>query len=107
MLSRTFSTGEDWQERALNLLRQRHDDLQTMPSKHLGDYGIEAFSRTARKAFQCYAPDPLQSTADRYAHQRGKINEELSKLEKNDSKLAEMVGDHGIEQWIFLVPIHD
>lgn len=100
--------GDDWENHALRLVSLSFPpgEIQLVPARHRGDLGIDAFSLDG-KVFQCYAPEEPLSVADRYAKQRKKINNELTKLRANEKALKDLLGGKLIERWILLIPLFD
>jgi hypothetical protein len=78
-----------------------------MPAKHKGDFGIDVVILGKGCTYQCYAADAYLPTNERYEKQRDKLNEDLAKLEKNDDVIAEIVGDHALGTYYFMVPLHE
>lgn len=79
------------------------EEVQKVPATDKGDFGIEAFTFTG-VAIQCYAPQEPLSTDDRYTKQRDKLSTDLAKLEKNASKLQDLLGDTILRRYLFFVP---
>lgn len=90
------------------LLRRRYgaDQVQTVPAKHKGDLGIEAFTYEGG-AFQCYACEEPRPVAERYEKQRDKLTEDLSKLESKKVELLKLLGPVRIRRYMFMVPFFD
>ena len=55
--------GEEWEQRVQLYLKRRYGpgEYVHLPAKHLGDFGIEGFSRDGL-AYQCYAAQEPLST---------------------------------------------
>lgn len=100
--------GTEWQSFCLLLLRKRYanHDLQEVPDRHRGDFGIEAYSHDGC-AFQCYAAEEPIPVKDLYEAQRDKLTTDLAKLRSNASDLAGLLGDLVIKKYVFMVPRHD
>lgn len=104
---RTFD-GDGWERHCLTLLSLRYEpaDLIRVPSSRDGDLGIEAFTRDGC-LYQCYSPLEPRSADDRYAVQRDKLTEDISKLQTNSDRLAELLGNCRVRRYLFLVPRFD
>lgn len=102
--------GDEWEEHSMTLVRircaQHNRVFQKVPADDAGDCGIEAFSSDGT-VYQCYAPNGQLKIGDRYEAQRDKLTEDLAKLEKNETKLAVILGQTKIKRYVFLVPLHD
>ena len=100
--------GDEWEEWCLLLVQRRYgaDQVQTVPAKHRGDLGIEAFTHDGC-AFQCYAAEEPISVAERYEKQRDKLTRDLGKLEKKKDEFARLLGVVKIKRYMFMVPIFD
>ena len=98
--------GHEWQQKVLTWLRLRYrGQFENVPDQHIGDFGIEGFSRDG-KAYQCYSPkDPLKA-GDLYINQRDKMTEDIGKFIKNRSDLSKLFGDLKIKEWWFITPEH-
>ncbi len=100
--------GDDWEAYCLLLLSRHYgaDNLQTVPARHDGDLGIEAFTHNGC-AVQCYAAKEPLGTQELYIAQRDKLTTDLGKLEKYQSDLLNLLGPVKIEKYLFMVPRHD
>lgn len=75
----------------------------TVPDEDGGDCGIEFYTADGT-IFQCYFPD---SSVDMKTHKQRiqkKIRDDLKKLSEYEDKIAEMLGDIRIDQWVLLTP---
>lgn len=100
--------GTEWQSFCLLLLRKRYDnhDLQEVPDRHKGDFGIEAYSHDGC-VFQCYAAEEPLGVKDLYEAQRDKLTTDLGKLRTNAGELSHLLGDLVIRTYVFMVPRQD
>jgi hypothetical protein len=100
--------GNEWEEWCILLLQRRYgaDQVQTVPAKHRGDLGIEAFTHDGC-AFQCYAAQEPISTKERFEKQRDKLTRDLAKLENKKEEFKKLLGQVRIERYMFMVPIFD
>src|SRR5438270_5241601 len=72
--------GKEWQEYVISLLFIRYaTDLIEIPDKDKGDGGLEAYSLTGH-AYQCYAPEGLNSVTQLAQKHKDKINRDLNKF---------------------------
>ena len=102
-------SGDDWQEYCERLFNERHAPAgyQRVPDKDRGDLGLEGFSLDGEGcAYQCYASEAT-GVGERYVAQRDKMSADLRKLLRRADRVAELLGEHRIRRWIFMVPIHD
>lgn len=101
--------GDSWQAYCDTLLALHHRDAyQTVPAADRGDCGIEGHSTDGQGcAYQCYAADPEISIAERRKRQVAKITETVGTLVRSRDRLAQVIGEHTINQLIFLFPRHD
>ncbi|MEU4763390.1 hypothetical protein AB0H12_09055 [Actinosynnema sp. NPDC023794] len=100
--------GNEWEEWCLLLIQRRYgaDQVQTVPAKHRGDLGIEAFTHDGC-AFQCYAAEEPISVKERFEKQRDKLTRDLKKLEVKKDEFKKLLGRVKIERYMFLVPTFD
>jgi len=98
--------GPSWQEYCERLLKIRHNDYQSVPSKFAGDLGIEGFTRSGI-SFQCYCPDGDLPATVLYEKQRDKITRNINDLIKNETELAKLLGQTKIREWHFLTPKYE
>jgi hypothetical protein len=101
--------GKGWEERCVSLLRMRYKQpgqFERVPSTDQGDLGIEGFSHDGC-AYQCYAPNTLLPTKDRYERQRDKLTEDVGKLITNQAELIAILGGVVIRVYAFMTPTHD
>jgi hypothetical protein len=98
--------GNEWQDLVHLWLTLRYQgQYEKVPDEHIGDFGIEGFSRDG-KAYQCYAPkNPLQS-GDLYGNQRAKMTRDINKFINNCTELQKLFGDLKIREWWFVTPEH-
>ncbi|SEN21200.1 hypothetical protein SAMN05660976_07053 [Nonomuraea pusilla] len=82
------------------------EGFQTVPSRHGGDLGIEAFTHTG-VAVQCYAARANTSVDERYRNQRKKLTEDLAKLERHTPEVVRLLGETKIKNYLFMVPVFD
>ena len=74
-----------------------------VPSKYLGDCGIEGYLRDGEIVYQCYYPDSeLDETL--YDKLRDKMTKDLNKLIKNKDKLKSIGINSKIKEWHLVVP---
>ena len=101
-------TGEEWEAHCLRIWRLAYgsENVQEIPSERKRDLGIEAFT-FGGLLLQCYAPVEPLSVKDRYSVQRGKLTEDLRKLEDNAEELTRTLGRILASRYVFMVPIFD
>jgi len=99
---------QEWQDEVNGLLVASYPigDYVKVPDAHLGDFGIEGFTRDG-KAFQCYAPEEPITTKVRYERCRDKMRDDLAKFRENSTELRKLFGTTVIERWILATPIAD
>ena len=105
----TVWEGEDWQDYCDALFGQRHAPAgyQRVPDKHAGDLGLEGFSVDGTGCgYQCFASQ-AEGVRARYESQRDKMTADLRKLGAYRDRLEKLLGEHRIQKWIFVVPVHD
>lgn len=100
---------DDWESFALSLLQGRHGalEVQKIPAKHKGDYGIDYLCTKESVAYQCYAVDEPIDISKRAERQKTKITNDLSKLVKNHQEVGKLFHGAPIKHWVLLVPLHD
>jgi len=100
---------DDWESFALSLLQGRHGalEVQKIPAKHKGDFGIDYYCTKDSVAYQCYAVDEPVEISARAERQKTKITKDLGKLLKNDVEIGKLFHSTPIKHWILLVPLHD
>ncbi|WP_051908128.1 hypothetical protein [Flavimarina sp. Hel_I_48] len=81
----------------------KKENYQKMPDAN-GDLGIEGFTLNSGKAFQCYCPENDISGQELYKALRGKITNDIKKLDKNCSELKKVLGDTKIKEWYLVTP---
>ncbi|SEA14332.1 hypothetical protein SAMN05192529_10919 [Arachidicoccus rhizosphaerae] len=96
--------GDSWEDLIQICLRIKYETelYQSVPASP-GDCGIEGFTKTG-KAFQCYCPDNNITSSSLYEKQRDKITRDLSKLKRNNNRLALLLAGTKIKEWIFVTP---
>lgn len=106
-LIRTYE-GNDWEALIQKFLKLRYKlgEYQEIPDKHVGDFGLEGFSRDGC-AFQCYAAEEPLSTQELYEKQRDKIRQDIGKFIKNCSSLEKIFDGTKINRWLLAVPRFD
>jgi len=99
-----YMTGNAWEELCVKCYRIRYqqDHYMNIPAIHLGDAGIEGFTRSGI-VHQCYCPEREYSDEELYIHQRNKLTNDIGKLMKNAKKLNEL-GVPSIVEWHFNIP---
>jgi hypothetical protein len=100
---------DDWESFALSLLQGRHGalEVQKIPAKHKGDFGIDYYCTKDSVAYQCYAVDEPVDISKRAEKQKTKITKDLGKLLKNDVEVGKLFHGAPIKHWVLLVPLHD
>lgn len=101
--------GEEWQAWCELLFHARHAPAGyvPVPDKDRGDCGIEGFSIDGTGClYQCYAPE-AHDLRKRYEDQRDKVTTDLRKLVTNRIPISKLLGDHQMQRWVLVVPIHD
>jgi hypothetical protein len=100
--------GSEWQSYAHMLAQVRHGaaNVQQVPDKVRGDYGIEFFS-TDGCLYQCYAPEEVSDTAKAASAMKAKAQRDLLKLEKNKDGIAALLQSIKARRWILLCPFLD
>jgi hypothetical protein len=100
--------GRDWEAKIQKLLKLRYKlgDYQEIPDKHVGDFGLEGFSRDGC-AFQCYAAEEPVSTQELYEKQRKKIAQDIKKFIDNRKQLEKIFDGVSIHYWLLVVPRFD
>ncbi len=99
----------EWEEHVHSLLSDRHGPLevQPVPARHKGDWGVDYYSLSAGAAYQCYAVQEPCTVSDRASKQISKITGDLAKFCNNRKKLSALFGETVIDRWALIVPIHD
>lgn len=99
--------GEEWQRYFHRLLKLRYGlDFQDVPSRHVGDFGLDGFCQGKGIAFQCYAAEEPLSTRALYENQRDKMTADLRKFKNNSLQLGRVLGKTVIRLWVFAVPYY-
>jgi hypothetical protein len=97
--------GKDWQNFCIDLLYLRYGtNLVDVPDKHKGDGGIEAYSLDG-DAFQCYAPEGINTVAQTADKHKSKITTDINKFQKV-ARLSSILGNTKISRWVLIVPDH-
>ena len=99
--------GNEWERKVKHWLRLRYPSggFVEVPADHLGDFGIEGFSRDGI-AYQCYAPKSALKVADLYENQRTKITTDIKKFIERKADLTRLFGELKIKSWWLVVPEH-
>lgn len=99
--------GHQWQQRVLGWLRLRYatGGFEVVPDEHIGDFGIEGFSRDGI-AYQCHAHREPLNAKELYERQRVKMHSDILKFINNHKELTKLFGDLKIKSWWFVVPEH-
>lgn len=98
--------GKEWEWFCGLALSQRHCDppsFQRVEARFKGDWGLDGFRR-GHSIFQFFGDEAGNSAADRSKAQLRKLDEDVPKLEKNASDIAETVGDE-VARYVLLVPV--
>ena len=100
---------DDWEFFALRLLQSWHGALNVhkIPAAHKGDFGIDYYCPKDAVAYQCYAVTEPIDMANRAVKQKGKITEDLGKLQANHKKVGKLFLGALIKHWVLVVPLHD
>lgn len=98
-------TPDSWEETCQLAFKiaYKTENYQKMPDAN-GDLGIEGFTLNSGKAFQCYCPENDIRGQDLYKALRGKITNDIQKLEKNCSDLKKILGNTKINEWYLVTP---
>jgi hypothetical protein len=99
--------GNEWERRVKAWLRLRYPggQFEEVPPEHLGDFGIEGFSRDGI-AYQCYAPKSALKTKELYEAQRIKVTNDIRKFIDNKNELSRLFGSVKIKSWWLIIPEH-
>ncbi|WP_328466301.1 hypothetical protein OHA21_45895 [Actinoplanes sp. NBC_00393] len=97
--------GNDFEQRFFGLLRRRYSvqELVFIPADMGGDCGIEGYSRDGI-AYQCYADRDSLTLRHRTDKQIAKLNRDTLKIQKYQTRLAEVLGRTRIKAYILGVP---
>lgn len=100
--------GRAWEARIQKLLKLRYKigEYQEIPDKHVGDFGLEGFSRDGC-AFQCYAAEEPVDTKELYEKQRRKMAQDIGKFINNRASLEKILDGVKINRWLLVVPRFD
>ena len=100
--------GQEWQGYAHMLAQARHGaaNVQQVPDKVRGDYGIEFFS-TDGCLYQCYAPEEVSDVAKAASAMKAKAQRDIGKLVKNKEAIASLLQSTKARRWILLCPFLD
>lgn len=96
---------KEWEAFCEVMLRQHYGakNFWKVPDEDSGDLGLE-FYTVDGTIFQCYCPDKGVAM-DAYKKKiKGKINDDLNKLKDNEMKIAKMIDDVVVHQWVLLTP---
>jgi hypothetical protein len=101
--------GNDWELFCFGLLQDRHGttNVQDIPSKHKGDFGLDYCCKSVATAYQCYAAEDPLTTQKLAEKQRDKITADLKKFAANGKEIANFFGGIKVKRWILLVPRHE
>ena len=99
----------EWEEHVRGLLCDRHGPLevQAVPARDKGDWGIDYYCLSASAVYQCHAVQEPCVVADRATKQSSKITGDLDKFCRNKKPLSKLFGSTQISRWALVVPLHD
>jgi len=103
-----FWDPDEWEDHAHGLLQDRHGavNVQKVPARHKGDFGLDYYCLMERVVYQCYAVQEPCEVTIRASKQKTKITTDLTKF-CTRTELFALFGNAKINRWILLVPIHD
>lgn len=100
--------GKQWEAFSLVLVRLRHDptNVQPIPDRVKGDYGIECIT-TDGCCYQSYAPLESADVAKAASAMKAKAKADLNKIRNNAEKIKKLLNGKSIKRWILLCPFLD
>lgn len=98
-------TGDEWQAHVMRVLRHHYPtgEYQEIPDSHLGDAGLEGYSKDGR-AYQCYAPEEPIDAAKRLDAQRRKLSRDIKKFSDTNRQFFEKALQVQIRIYVLVVP---
>ncbi|CZF86828.1 hypothetical protein [Grimontia marina] len=96
---------KEWESYCEIMLRHHYGakNFWPVPDEDSGDLGLE-FYTVDGTIYQCYYPDNNIDMATYKQRIQKKIREDLKKLKSNEEKIAKMIDDVIINQWVLLTP---
>jgi hypothetical protein len=96
---------KEWEAFCEIMLRQHYGakNFWSVPDDDGGDLGLEFYTIDGT-LFQCYCPDKGVDMASYKKKIQKKIREDLKKLKTNEIKIAKMIDDVTVHQWVLLTP---
>lgn len=96
---------KEWEAFCEIMLRQHYGakNFWPVPDEDGGDLGLEFYTIDGT-LFQCYCPDKGVDMASYKKKIQKKIREDLKKLKTNEIKIAKMIDDVTVHQWVLLTP---
>ncbi|MPW31627.1 hypothetical protein F9L16_21870 [Agarivorans sp. B2Z047] len=96
---------KEWEAFCEIMLRQHYGakNFWSVPDEDGGDLGLEFYTIDGT-LFQCYCPDKGVDMASYKRKVQKKIREDLKKLKTYENKIAKMIDDVTVHQWILLTP---
>lgn len=100
--------GTEWQDYALRLVKLQYGpaNVQRVPDKVRGDFGIEFFT-TCGALFQCFAPAEATDTAKAASRMKSKATTDLGKLFRYRVQIEELLNGIKARRWLLLCPFLD
>lgn len=97
---------EEWESFCAIMLRYHYQakNFWEVPDQDKGDLGLEFFAIDGT-LFQCYCPDQYTDMAGYKEKIQKKIREDLKKLQKNESQIAQLLDDIKATHWVLVIPV--
>jgi len=97
--------GDTWEDLCQLVFKSKYgcDGYQEMPAAP-GDFGIEGFTLSTGRAFQCYCPDRVYAQDVLLTKQKDKISADVKKLQRYNDDLVVRLGTTKIKDWCFVSP---
>jgi hypothetical protein len=96
---------KEWEAFCAIMLRYHYQtkNFWEVPDQDKGDLGLEFFAIDGT-LFQCYCPDQYTDMAGYKKKIQKKIRDDLKKLKKYESQIAQLLDDIKATQWVLIVP---
>lgn len=97
--------GNSWEQLCQNAFKRKYEaeGYQQIPASP-GDFGLEGYTSSTGKGFQCYCPDSHYERQELYRKQRDKITTDLKKLKTYEADLKRILGTTVLKWWVFVTP---
>ncbi len=98
-------SSKEWEAFCAIMLRYHYtaNNFWEVPDKDRGDLGLEFFTVDGT-IYQCYYPDLNTDMASYKSKIQKKIREDLKKLKKNESAIADLLDGIVVNRWVLIIP---